>query len=121
MRRWRRPDWRRPLGHTDALLGCIDEVLGGFVATEARGEAVGRFLELGGARSPLGRRSSETLRKPRSRMTKTGLTAMAGTGRQHSAPPMTPTLLALGRERGDQGMRPAGSVVGSRQTKARQS
>jgi len=62
------------------FLGCIDQVLGGFVATDARGEPVGRYLELGDAKAALGRRSSETLLRRQPRMSRAGLTAATGTG-----------------------------------------
>ena len=62
------------------FLGCIDEVLGGFVATDARGEPVGRYLELSDAKAALGRRSSETLMRRQPRMSRLGLTAATGMG-----------------------------------------
>lgn len=62
------------------FLGCIDEVLGGFVATDARGEPVGRYLELSDAKAALGRRSSETLLRRQPRMARLGLTAATGMG-----------------------------------------
>lgn len=62
------------------FLGCIDEVLGGFIATDARGEPVGRYLELSDAKAALGRRSSETLMRRQPRMARLGLTAATGMG-----------------------------------------
>lgn len=62
------------------FLGCIDEVLGGYVATDARGEPVGRFLSLADAKAALGRRSSEALMRRRPRMIRLGLTAATGMG-----------------------------------------
>lgn len=62
------------------FLGCIDEVLGGFVATDARGEPVGRYLELSDAKAALGRRSSEALMRRKPRMARLGLTAATGMG-----------------------------------------
>ena len=62
------------------FLGCIDEVLGGFVATDARGEPVGRYLELSDAKAALGRRSSEALLRRKPRLARLGLTAATGMG-----------------------------------------
>ncbi|CDK00693.1 ABC-type dipeptide/oligopeptide/nickel transport systems, permease components [Microbacterium sp. C448] len=62
------------------FLGCIDEVLGGFVATDARGEPVGRYLELSDAKAALGRRSSDALLRRKPRMARLGLTAATGMG-----------------------------------------
>lgn len=62
------------------FLGCIDSVLGGFVATDARGEPVGRYAELSDAKAALGRRSSEALLRRKPRMARLGLTAATGMG-----------------------------------------
>ena len=62
------------------FLGCIDEVLGGFVASDAQGEPVGRFLDLSDAKAALGRRSSEALLRRKPRMARLGLTAATGMG-----------------------------------------
>lgn len=62
------------------FLGCINEVLGGYVATDARGEAVGRYLNLADAKAALGRRSSEALMRRKPRMRRLGLTAATGMG-----------------------------------------
>jgi hypothetical protein len=62
------------------FLGCIDEVLGGFVASDAQGQPVGRFVDLNDAKAALGRRSSEALLRRKPRMARLGLTAATGMG-----------------------------------------
>lgn len=62
------------------FVGCIDEVLGGFVATDARGELVGRYSDLSDAKAALGHRSSQAFMRRKPRLIRLGLTAATGIG-----------------------------------------